>query len=463
MNIIIVGDVMLDINKKSKIVRHAPEADIPIYNILDVNYILGGAANVCQNLKNLGANVEIISVIGDDNNGNKIIEMLHSRKISHKLFVDKARDTTQKNRIFVDNKLSVRFDIETNADIPKNIEKEIIDYIVTKDQIDAIIITDYDKGVITEYLSQTLISYANENNILTFVDPKLNNYMKYYNCFLFKPNQHEAEIISGEKDVEKMITNIKQKINCENVLLTIGKKGMVLNDIYNKIEHTSLIPIVDVTGAGDIVLAILVYVYLKKRDLLLASKVANFIGGKSVGVIGNYNVSQQDIEEYFETSKQKINEINDKIIFDYEIERIKQIKQRSSKKMVFTNGCFDILHSAHIELLQFSKKQGEILVIGLNADESIRRLKGDRRPINDIDERAKILSLFDFVDYIIVFTDDTPFNIIESLRPDILVKGSDYKKENIVGKEFVKDIVLFDYIPNKSSSQVIHKIKNNPV
>ena len=201
MNILAIGDLMLDINYISEIKRNAPEADIPIYNILDVNYILGGASNVALNLKNLGTNVEIVSVIGGDIYGNKIKEMFDFNKITHNLFIDKERKTTQKNRIFVNDKLNVRYDNESTHDISISIENEIISYITSKNDIDAIVISDYDKGVITENLAQTIINYANENNIPTFVDPKLKNYTKYNNCFLFKPNQNESETISGEKNI----------------------------------------------------------------------------------------------------------------------------------------------------------------------------------------------------------------------------------------------------------------------
>ena len=455
MNVLIIGDVMIDINYVSEVTRFAPEADIPIYNILDTNYILGGASNVAQNLKNLGANVEIISVIGNDIYGSKIKSLFDEKLIVHKLFIDNDRKTTQKNRIFVNNKLNIRYDNECTNNISEHIENEIVNYILSKNNIDAIIISDYDKGVITEKLSQTLISYANKNNIPTFVDPKLNNFMKYKGCFLFKPNQNEAEIISGEKNIDKILNFIKEKLECKNVLLTRGKEGMVLNNIYNKIQHNSSINLLDVTGAGDIVLSVVVYFYLKDKNLLEASKIANYIGGKSVSFIGNYNISLSDIDEYFDFSKQT--EVN-KIIYDYEVNKITNISKQNN--IVFTNGCFDILHSAHIELLKFAKTQGDILVVGLNSDNSIKRIKGDSRPINDINERSTILSLFDFIDYIIVFSDDTPFNIIKLLQPDILIKGSDYNKDNIVGKEIVKRIIFFNLIENKSSTNVINKIKN---
>lgn len=455
--IIIIGDVMLDINKTSETKRKAPEADIPIYNILDVNYILGGASNVALNLKNLGINVEMLSVIGDDIYGNKIKEIFDFNKIKYNLFVDKERKTTQKNRIFVNNKLNVRYDNESTHDIPINIENEIISYITCKNDIDAIVISDYDKGLVTANLAQIIINYANENNIPTFVDPKLKNYTKFRNCFLFKPNQNEAETISGEKNIDKILHFIKDTIGCKNILMTIGKEGMILNNIQNKIEHTSIINLVDVTGAGDVVLSVLVYCYLKEGDLLKACKCANFVAGKSVGVIGNYCTSKTVIDEYNELID-NCNSTNNKIIFDYEIDKIEKISKNHN--VVFTNGCFDILHSGHIKNLQFAKSNGDILVVGLNSDESIKRLKGHERPINDINERSTILSLFDFVDYIIIFYENTPYNLLKLLKPNILVKGSDYNVENIVGSEFVEKVILFDYIDGKSSTNIIQKIKS---
>lgn len=456
MFICVIGDVMIDINYTSIVNRKAPEADIPIYNISDTNYILGGASNVAYNLKKLGSDVEIITVTGDDLYGNIIKNMLNEKNIKYKIFTDKNRKTTQKNRIYLNNKIHVRYDIETIDDILESHERNIFEYILNKQNIDAIIISDYDKGIVTENLSKNIIEYANKKNIPTFIDPKIKNYNKYKNCFLIKPNQMEAEIISNEKDIDKILNIIKAKIECKNILLTLGKEGMILNNIYNKINHESFINLVDVTGAGDIVLSVLVYIYLKDKDLLKAAKISNYIGGKSVSVIGNYTINLDDINEYYEIENKKI---NSKIIYDYEIDKIINLSSKSSN-IVFTNGCFDILHSAHIELLQFSKNQGDILVVGLNSDESIKRLKGETRPINDIYERSKILSLFDFIDHIIIFNDDTPLNIIKALKPNILIKGSDYKKENIVGKEYVKNIILFDFIKNKSSTHVINKIKN---
>jgi D-beta-D-heptose 7-phosphate kinase/D-beta-D-heptose 1-phosphate adenosyltransferase len=470
MKVIVIGDIMIDINYFSKIERCAPEsAEIPIHDIYETTYILGGASNVAQNLYNLNVDVELVSVIGKDIYGKQIQMLLEEKNIKHKLFVDTSRKTTQKNRIFNNNKLSVRYDIEERMHIHDELQNNIFEYIKSKNDLAAIVISDYDKGVLHFDLTKEIIHYANLNNILTFVDPKVNNYLKYQNCFCFKPNLIESEIISGKKDIYEIIVFLQENIKSNHLIITCGKDGIIVNDIDTLIKHQDEVNVVDVTGSGDIVLSVLVYVYLFIcKDMVIASKIANYIAGIGVSVVGNYIININDINNYLYVNnicKSKINNntnsINNKVIYDFDYTKILTIKSRHKHdKITFTNGCFDILHSAHIKLLQFAKSCGDILVVGLNSDESIKKLKGDSRPINLIDERSSILSLFDFIDYIIVFNDDTPLNIIKTLQPNIIVKGSDYKKENVVGKEYVDEIVLFDFINNKSSSLVINKIKN---
>jgi D-beta-D-heptose 7-phosphate kinase/D-beta-D-heptose 1-phosphate adenosyltransferase len=470
MKVIVIGDIMIDINYFSKIERCAPEsAEIPIHDIYETTYILGGASNVAQNLYNLNVDVELVSVIGKDIYGKQIQMLLEEKNIKHKLFVDTSRKTTQKNRIFNNNKLSVRYDIEERMHIHDELQNNIFEYIKSKNDLAAIVISDYDKGVLHFDLTKEIIHYANLNNILTFVDPKVNNYLKYQNCFCFKPNLIESEIISGKKDIYEIIVFLQENIKSNHLIITCGKDGIIVNDIDTLIKHQDEVNVVDVTGSGDIVLSVLVYVYLFIcKDIVIASKIANYIAGIGVSVVGNYIININDINNYLYVNnicKSKINNntnsINNKVIYDFDYTKILTIKSRHKHdKITFTNGCFDILHSAHIKLLQFAKSCGDILVVGLNSDESIKKLKGDSRPINLIDERSSILSLFDFIDYIIVFNDDTPLNIIKTLQPNIIVKGSDYKKENVVGKEYVDEIVLFDFINNKSSSLVINKIKN---
>lgn len=470
VNVIVIGDLIIDIYHKSEIKRNAPEdIKIPIHNIIDNVYKLGGACNVAFNLHSLGTSVELLGVVGDDIYGNQIEKMVCDSKIKHKLFIDKSRKTTQKNRILYNDELKCRFDIEDNCDISLTIQDEILNYIINNSKnTRVIIISDYDKGVITTELCQSIIAYSNCNDILTFIDPKINNYHKYKNCFLFKPNVFEAEKITNETNIYKIITKIHNEMNCKNVLITLGEHGMIFSQNDNlinkthKIEHKEIINKKDVTGAGDIVLSVLVYMYIKSNNLVESCHVANYIAGKSIGVIGNYNVNRLDIDEYYKTVCIQNDNVyitnHNKILYEYEYDKI--IELSNKKNVVFTNGCFDILHSGHIKCLQFCKNQGDILVVGLNSDDSIKQIKGPERPINNIDERSTMLSLFDFIDYIIIFSKETPYNILKLLKPLKMVKGSDYKMENIIGSEFANEVLLFNYIENKSSTSTIDKIKN---
>jgi D-beta-D-heptose 7-phosphate kinase/D-beta-D-heptose 1-phosphate adenosyltransferase len=446
MKAIILGDVLLDINYNCNTVRKAPEADIPVYNTLNVQYILGGAANVAKNAASVGINVEMISVIGDDTRGLKIKTMLEEIGVKTKLYVDSKKETTQKHRVFNGEKLINRFDIETTENIDDLTCEEIIEYIKTQSDIDAIVFSDYAKGFLTKKLCESIIEYCNKNGIFTFVDPKTEDAIKYKGCFLFKLNLLEGEIISGKNGKNDIIETIKNIIQCKHLILTCGENGMYVDSLSNHVFHKSKLPVVDVTGCGDIVLSIVTYMYLKTNDVLWSSKIANYVAGKCVSKIGNYQAQLKDIEEYIDT-----------IVYDHESDKIKFIAH-SNSNIVFTNGCFDILHSAHLRLLQFAKKQGDLLVVGLNSDDSIKRFKGESRPVNTLEERCELLNSLGFIDYIIVFTDDSPLRILSLLKPKIMVKGGDYKVESVIGREHASEVIIYDYIQGLSTTNTINKI-----
>jgi len=446
MNILVIGDVMIDRNylcKTSK--RTAPEsANVPIYNIDKIEYFLGGAANVAKNLWNLKAHVEMISVIGDDEYADKITHLFQEQTIPCIFYRDSTRQTTIKNRIFENSVLVNRHDYETATDISKKMEDKILSYITEKidsSKIDAILLIDYNKGLLTTHLTENIILLANEKKVYTFVDPKINNYLKYKNCFCFKPNLHEGQTLTGKTEPEAIYSALKANLRPTHIVLTCGENGMYLNkDIH--ITHPEKIPLIDVTGAGDTAMSTLVYMFLRDKCMIRACRMANSICGKSIQCIGNYNLTLAD----FEVEKSKI----------YTYPQLPVIPPGSN--IVFTNGCFDLIHSAHIKLLNYAKKQGDVLMVGLNSDASIKRLKGASRPINNTEERAALLESLPMVDYIVVYEDDTPENIIQELRPQVLVKGGDYTLENIVGRQYVQKVLLFNYLANKSSSLTINRI-----
>ena len=466
-SIIVVGDAMIDSYYYANVKKHAPEAvNVPVHDVFSSDCKLGGACNVALNLHNLGSDVEFVGVVGDDACGTQIENMMRSSNLKHKLFVDKTRKTTQKNRVLHNDELACRFDIEDTCDITVSLQNDILNHIASNANVKFIVISDYNKGVITTDLCQSIISYSNRNDVLTFVDPKVSNFHKYKHCFLFKPNAIESEQITNETMIDNVVNVIHERIECKNALITLGENGMIFSEKVDNlvnaraIRHNGLINKKDVTGAGDIVLSVLVHMYEKSNNLMEACRVANYIAGKSVGVVGNYIVGPRDIEHYYKNQNSSC-QTNPacKIMYDYECDKITELSNR--KGVVFTNGCFDILHSAHIKCLKYCKSQGDVLVVGLNDDTSIKKIKGPKRPINTVDERATMLSLFDFVDYIVIFSDETPCSVLKLLKPLKLIKGGDYKVETIVGAEHANEVLLFDYITDKSTSNVVNKIKNS--
>lgn len=470
MNILVLGDVILDIFYFSRSIRNAPEdPTVPIQKVESTEYKVGGAANVALNLASLGANVTLLGVIGGDKEGLKLQSLLSENSfLNAQLFCLSDKPTTQKHRVFEklrkNNKLISRFDIESTEDLDIDNVRIVCSYVQEQSHnFDAIVFSDYGKGFLTQTLCLSVIDFAKANGILTFVDPKLKYVNKFARCFCFKPNLNEARIITGELDTNRIITRLLNQFECENIVITKGNEGLVLYE-HHKGSTTEIKcslqidPVQDVTGAGDIVIVVLVYMYLASKDLNLAANIANSVASeKGVQNIGNYIVKKEDIEEAI--CKNVLHQMTNKTLYAGILGLFRNFHKK--EKIVFTNGCFDILHSAHIECLQFAKKQGDILIVGLNSDKSVSQLKGPKRPINAVEERSKMLALFDFVDFVVVFDDETPIKIIEELKPDVLVKGGDYKNiESIVGFGIAKEIILFDYRENKSSSTVIKKIEN---
>jgi D-beta-D-heptose 7-phosphate kinase/D-beta-D-heptose 1-phosphate adenosyltransferase len=447
MNIIVIGNVMLDINYFCEVKRNATEAKLPIYNNLYTKYNLGGAGNVAFNFKKLNCNIELISKVGNDFGGIKIKELLDSFNIKNKLFITN-NSTIIKNRIIYNNNIVNRHDIE-ELNNNNDIGEEILEYLFSLNNIDAIVISEYKNGLINKNTAESIIQYANDRKIYTFIDSKINDVIKYKNCFLFKPNYFESKNITNRENIDEMFYIFKNNYNFKNIVITNAEKGLYINDINNHIKSNSKINVVDETGSGDLTLVVIVYIFLKENNLLRACNIANYVAGKGTMYIGNYHISINDINEYIEP-----------IIKCNEIDKI-QIIRNKSKNIVFTCGCFDLLHSAHIKLLQFCKEKGEIFVLGLNSDNSIKKLKGEMRPINNINERCELLINLNIIDYIIIFDNETPLEIIKVLKPDIIIKGGDYSESTVIGKEYCGELLFFNYIDNISSTITINKIKNS--
>jgi len=478
--ILVLGDVMLDINHPCTTTRFCPEAaTIPIYHVQKTEFLLGGASNVAKTLHSLGHNVSMLSVIGSDLLGKTLQGMLEEcldqQNVS--LFIDIGRSTTQKYRLFRDSELVVRYDIEDTNPLNPEMEAVVLSTVLaTLDSYDAVVFSDYNKGFLTEGLCRCIIQECRSKGIPTFVDPKPNGVQKYEGCFCFKPNRIEAFGISGKTDLKEngmsfanevfrvnheenrndlnqVLETLQGMLKCDHVVMTAGSDGMYVDAVDQWIRPKREVLLVDETGCGDTVLAVLVDGYLRGLDLNQSAHIANWIAGKSVGTIGNYVATRSDVVEA-ETM------ISDAcpILHEDQASFIRSLFPVGGPRIVFTNGCFDLIHSAHIRLLQFAKKQGDILVVAINSDESVRALKGDSRPIQPLEERCRLLQSLEIVDFIIVFSSPTPLEICSILRPDVLVKGGDYKIEDIKGREYAGSVVLYNYHAGISSTNTIQRV-----
>jgi len=459
-NIIIFGDIILDHKINGHIKRLANEAPIPILLNDNETYSLGGCGNVLANIHSLGCNnIYLFSKISTDIYGDKIETILKDYKNVSSHLLKNNTSTTTIHRYFVDNKLIFRNDLDIYNTITKEDEIDIYNqfiHILSHNKIDSIIFSDYNRGFLSESLCQSIIKEANKLNIFTSVDPR-NNYIKYIGCSLIKPNRLEVEKIFGINisfdNLFKTHKHIKKLVESNHVLITLADKGISLynedEEIY--INNQENIDVIDVTGAGDIVNSIVSYYFPLINDKKYILQIANYIATQSVKHAGTYIIQKEDIllaNKYFNNNK--IISIND----------IKFI----NKFTIVTNGCFDILHKGHLELFKYCKSlnnANNIIIVALNSDDSIRKLKGNTRPINNLDSRIAMLNAINDIDWIVVFNEETPTEILKTINPDILVKGGDYTIEKLPGREYAKDVKLFNYLDGYSTTNIINKINTS--
>jgi D-beta-D-heptose 7-phosphate kinase/D-beta-D-heptose 1-phosphate adenosyltransferase len=463
--ILVVGDLMIDHYLWGSTNRISPEAPVAVIDVKKESTSLGGAGNVVNNLSSLNSNVDVISVIGECEASKELRILLSSINVSSKyLITQKNRITSKKSRVIASHQQVVRYDRESSSDISAESEQNILKIyrkIISKYAV--ILLSDYGKGVLTFSLTKSLISVANQFNKRILVDPKGLDYSKYKNAFLLTPNKKEASEatnidIEDNKGLKEAITSLKDQCNLQHSLITLSDQGVAIFDSDLRIHPTVTREVFDVTGAGDTVLASLGFALACDTAIDDAIKFANLASGVVIGKIGSATATLNEIIEY-ETSLNKFS--SDKRIKTIEeISYIVNGLKNKNKKIVFTNGCFDILHAGHTKYLENAKNLGDILIVGLNSDASLKRLKGRNRPINNHDDRSYILASLQVVDFVVIFDDDTPIELIKIIKPDILVKGSDYKGKEIVGENIAKEIRLINFIEGKSTTKTIKKIKN---
>lgn len=448
--ILVIGDFMVDNYTWCDCSRVSPEAPVLVAKTLKEDKRLGGAANVYANLKSLGADVFALGVIGDDENGNFL-----KANLKGEFLIQKGRKTPFKNRIMAHNQQVLRLDEEDTSEIL--LENELIFLFEEKiKDFKAIVLSDYAKGVLTSKVCKAFIKKANELEIPILIDPKGSDFSKYSGATLLTPNKKEAlNALKFEnldaKNLEKGIKKLKDDFSLRYSIITLSEAGIAVFDESLKLAPAKALEVYDVTGAGDSVIAVLAFCLASGIEIFKACEIANEAAAVVVSKIGSVSVSFDEIKSL------KKSNFENKILSKEEL--LKKLKRRN-KKVVFTNGCFDIVHFGHIKYLEKAKRLGDILVVGLNSNSSVKRLKGESRPINSQFQRACMLAAFYFVDFVVIFEEDTPLELINFLKPDILVKGADYQGKEVVGSHLVSKVELIDFEEGFSTSKIIDKIKD---
>ena len=459
--ILIVGDIILDEYLQGTVSRVSPEAPVPVLRPDDRELRLGGAANVASNVKSLGSKVELLGVVGKDTAAKELIALLKSKSIRTSL-TNSDKTTVHKLRLLAGQQQLLRLDTEESFT-----KKE---WLATKNAFskklkgfNAVIVSDYGKGTLVDV--PFLIKESKKRNIPVFIDPKGNNFNKYKGAYIITPNflEFSTEVggVSSESDFTNKANKLIKKLALQALLVTRGQEGMTLfKKERGKINRTDFPTeakdVFDVTGAGDTVIASLASAQSSGMSLENSVKLANVAAGIVVGKSGTATPSLVELSLSLNA--------DDSLISNSEIKDLVKAAKKDSKKIVFTNGCFDLLHPGHITYLSEAKKLGDRLIVALNTDRSVKRLKGNKRPINSLRHRALQVAALDSVDWVTSFSQDTPLKLIKELEPDVLVKGQDYKIKEIVGsKEVLSNggqVKTIKLVQCFSTSKLIKKIKD---
>ncbi len=466
--VLVVGDLMLDEYLWGKTERVSPEAPVPIVDVAREELRLGGAGNVVNNLATLGCQVKVISVLGDDADGEQIKMLLAAKGIDLSgVLVDEGRVTSRKTRIVATGQQMIRVDRESRQDVCGAIAEAMLNrYAALLDNgVQAVILSDYGKGSLPDELLRQFIDLARSRKIPALADPKGYDYSRYSGAAVITPNRKEASEASGrvldsEDAIVALGTEMRRDLSLDALLITRSEEGMSL---FREEGVTHLQAqareVYDVSGAGDTVIAVFGAALGAGLGFNAAAEMANLAAGVVVGKIGTSTVTCTEI---LTAANEPPSEADRKIRNRNELGEILEKQRQAGRKIVFTNGCFDLLHVGHVKYLQAARRLGDLLVLGLNSDASIKRLKGESRPLINQEERSHVLAALGCIDYVVVFDEDTPLQLLEVLRPDVLVKGGDYTPETVVGRELVESyggrVELITFVDGKSTTGIIDRI-----
>lgn len=465
---LVIGDLMLDEYLWGRADRISPEAPVQVVDVVREELRLGGAGNVVHNLAALGAQVSVCSVVGDDQNGRELLGQFSHHHIDvQAVFQDPGRRTSRKTRVVAANQQIVRIDRESRDALPEAVEQQLCAWIAAHaGEYKVVVLSDYNKGVLTPAVIASAISAAAVTGIPVMVDPKGTDYARYAGATLLTPNRKEAEAASGVAITDSATLTqaagvIMDTTGLQHLLITRSEEGMSLFSKGGEIVHIPTVAreVFDVSGAGDTVLATLALGIACGFSMAESARLANVAAGIAVGKLGTSIVTPQEIIDAVSLAHK---DSHAKIKSCEVLAPLIAAEKNRGKRIVFTNGCFDLLHAGHVKYLQKARNLGDLLILGLNSDASVRRLKGPKRPLIDQEERSHLLAALDCIDYVTVFEEDTPLELITALKPDILAKGGDYSLDGVVGRDFVESyggrVELITFVDGKSTTNIIEKI-----
>ncbi len=472
--VLVAGDFMLDVYVYGDAVRISPEAPVPVLRVTETEYRCGGAASVAADLAALGATPICVGLVGKDAEGRRLEEMLTKLGADVGALHETAdRPTVTKQRLIGlaqhrHKQQLMRIDREAAEPVPIELGEQMLrQYRERLADVDIVCLQDYNKGVLTSLLCQQMIVLAAEAGKKVLVDPTPGrDYAKYSGATLITPNRHEASTACGFEirtisDAARAAEHLLADLRLDAVVLTLDREGAYLAT-REVGEQVSVKPrtVYDVTGAGDVVLATLAVSLAAESDYLTAVHLANIAGGVEVEKFGAASVTRAEMEREI---ARLYGGRNDKVrSLEALLEELSWRRDRH-QRIVFTNGCFDVLHRGHIEYLEFCRAQGDVVVVGLNSDRSVRALKGPDRPVNREQDRAAVLSGLETVDFITLFDEPSVLGLVRKVRPDVLVKGGDYDKTGVVGWEFVESyggrVAMAPLVKDKSSTDTIQRMR----
>ena len=467
--ILCVGDLMLDDFVYGEVARISPEAPAPVLAVKRNEVAIGGAGNVARNVASLGARCIFVGLVGDDEAGRDVIARLQAEPlIEPSLVVDRTRPTTRKVR-FVSEHFSthlLRADWEQAGPLDADREGELLARaLAALPRVGAVVLSDYAKGALTPRLLGDIIAAANKAGTPVIVDPKAADYSVYRGATVLKPNRKElAETtrmaVVSDDDVIAAAGKLNADLGTQAVLCSLSDDGLMLVPANGAPIRVPAYPVKvkDASGAGDTVVAALAVMLAARAEFEVAVRVANAAGAIAVGKRGTATVSAGELRHQVLPASTLASE--DKVIYDRSLigERLAEWR-RARLRIGFTNGCFDLLHRGHVKLMAEARAACDRLVVGLNSDASVKRLKGPERPIQDVASRADVLAALQAVDLVVVFEEDTPLELIRQVRPAVLVKGGDYTHDKVVGHEIVEadggEVVLVDLVPGHSTTSMV--------